>query len=196
MSSLQQVVTPCIDDHQILLEDHETIGEFSASCAQSVLKYLYWQELGDQINYGLCGIQNQRHEVYCAYLDHTRLSTFRGCARQFLTAVPILNLLRLTQVHVLMDYQLVYVGTVCWKRYPVDQPRETLSVTNARESIRLIHSLTIFLSPLSTFRPIFPKLPLNPTLHIRRQCGSYSNAHHRTKPKFKACKQNAQSRFG
>ena len=28
-----------------------------------------------------CETQNQRHDVYCAYLDHTRLFQFRGCAK-------------------------------------------------------------------------------------------------------------------
>ena len=36
----QQVATACTDSHQILLEDYETTGEFSAACAQIVLKCL------------------------------------------------------------------------------------------------------------------------------------------------------------
>ena len=34
--SLQQVATPCIDDHLIPPEDNETTGELSAVCAQIV----------------------------------------------------------------------------------------------------------------------------------------------------------------
>ena len=46
------------------------------------------------------GIHNQRQEVFCGYSDHTRLFSFRGCARskpQFLTAVPSLKLCHLPQ---------------------------------------------------------------------------------------------------
>ena len=49
-----------------------------------------------------CRIQNQRQEVYCAYLDHTRLFPSCGYARskpQVLTAVPSLKSFRLTQVY-------------------------------------------------------------------------------------------------
>ena len=46
MSTLQQVATPCIDDHQIPREDYETTGEFSAVCVQIVLKYLYLARIG------------------------------------------------------------------------------------------------------------------------------------------------------
>ena len=41
-----------------------------------------------------CEIQNQRQEVNCAHLDHTRSFQLRGCARskpQFLTAVQSLR---------------------------------------------------------------------------------------------------------
>ena len=41
-----------------------------------------------------CEIQSQRHEVCCAYLDHTRLCPFRG----FLTSVQSLKLCRQRQV--------------------------------------------------------------------------------------------------
>ena len=41
VSSLQQVATPCIDDHQIPPGDYETTGEFTAVCAQIVMKCLY-----------------------------------------------------------------------------------------------------------------------------------------------------------
>ena len=40
-SFLQQVATPCIDDHQRPLEDNDTAGEVSAIFAQIVLKCLY-----------------------------------------------------------------------------------------------------------------------------------------------------------
>ena len=103
-----------------------------------------------------CRIQKQRQDLYCAHLDRTRLFPLRGCARskpQFLTAVPNLKLIRLTQVYVWM------VGNII----PVCQPRGTLSVTNATESFRLIHILTIvYLSPLTTFRPTFPTAHTQP----------------------------------
>ena len=61
---------------------------------------------------------------------------------------------RLTQVYV-----WIYIfGSVCWKHYPVNQPR-----TDARETIRPIHMLTIvYLSPMITFRPTFPTAPTQP----------------------------------
>ena len=40
VSSLQQVATPCIDDHLIPPEEYETNGKLSAVCAQMVLKCL------------------------------------------------------------------------------------------------------------------------------------------------------------
>ena len=50
--TLQQVATPCIDDHQIPPGDDKMNGEFSAVCAQMVLKCLSWQELDDQVYCG------------------------------------------------------------------------------------------------------------------------------------------------
>ena len=38
---LQQVATPCIDDHQILPEGYETTEELSALCAQMFLECLF-----------------------------------------------------------------------------------------------------------------------------------------------------------
>ena len=46
LSSLQQVATPCIDDHQIPPEYFETAGELSAVCAQMVIKCLYLARSG------------------------------------------------------------------------------------------------------------------------------------------------------
>ena len=46
VSTLQQVATPCMDDHQIPLEDYETTGELSAVCAQIVLKCLSVARIG------------------------------------------------------------------------------------------------------------------------------------------------------
>ena len=113
-----------------------------------------------------CKVQNQRQEVYCAYLGHTRLFQFRGCARskpQFLTAVQSLQLFRWTQVYVCMDYQLLNFRNVSWKHFPVSQALETLSVTHAKESCRLIHILTlVFLSQLTTFHRTFPRVHTQP----------------------------------
>ena len=96
-----------------------------------------------------CETQNQRQEVYCAYLDDTRLFPFRGCARskpQFLTAVPSLKLYRLTQVDVWMTRKLFNFGSV-------------------------IHTLTsVYLSPLTTFHPTFPTVLTQPnSTKIRSQ---------------------------
>ena len=46
VSTLQQVATPCTDDHQIPLEDNETTRELSAGCAQVVLRCLYLERRG------------------------------------------------------------------------------------------------------------------------------------------------------
>ena len=109
-------------------------------------------------------IHNQRQEVWCACSDPTRLFSFRGCARskpQVLTAAPSLKLFRSTQIYyVWMVDQLHNLGSVCWKRCPVDQSLETLSVANARDSLRLTHFLTlVYLSALTTLRPTFPSTP-------------------------------------
>ncbi len=114
-------------------------------------KMLHWQVT--------CGSQNQRQEVYCAHLDHTRLFPFHGCARsnlQFLTVLS-LKLFRLTHVHAWMAYQLFNFGCACWKHCPVSQSSETLSVIYAIESHRLSHILTfVYMSQLTMFCPTFP----------------------------------------
>ena len=85
---------------------------------------------------------------------------FRGCARskpQFLIAVESLNLFRLTLIYVWMAYQLYNLENVSWKRHPQSQPRETLSVTHAKESFRLTHILTlVFSSQWTKFHPSCP----------------------------------------
>ena len=80
---------------------------------------------------------------------------------------------RLTQVYEWMDYQLFNLGNVSWKHYPVSRRRVTLSVTHPKESLRLGHILTMCFWvnwPRSTQRS--QQFTLNPTLLIRRQCGS------------------------
>ena len=57
-------------------------------------------------------------QATCAYLDHTRLFPFRGCARSkppSLTALPSLTLFRLTQVYVWMAHQLINLENSCWE---------------------------------------------------------------------------------
>ena len=74
-----------------------------------------------------CEIQNKRQEGYCACVDHVRVFEFHGCAKskpQFLT-----------QVYTWMVCQLFNLGSVCWKRCPVSQPRGTLRVTSATKVI-------------------------------------------------------------
>ena len=93
-------------------------------------------------------------------------SEFRGCARlkpQFLTAVQGLKLLPLTQFSLLDGLQLFNLENVCCEHYRVSQPRETLSVTNAKDSFRLVHILTIvYLNPLTTFRRTFRAALIQP----------------------------------
>ena len=90
-------------------------------------------------------IPNQLQLVFCAYWDHTRFSSFFGCARdkpQFLTSMQSLKFFRLTQVYVWLDHQLFNSGSVSWKRFPQSQQRKNLSVTNAKDSFRVILILT------------------------------------------------------
>ena len=122
-----------------------------------------------------------------------------------------------------MVYQLYNFGSVCWKHFPEDQPRETLSVINARESIRRIHTLEFspaLLACVFLFLVVVPtvwslsmtdpyiwvhwpcsaqhsqQLLLSLSLHIRRECGSDPNDQQWTKPKLKTRRKNAQSLFG
>ena len=104
-----------------------------------------------------CEIQLQRQEVYCAYLHHTRLSQFRGCAR----SKPAVS--HSSAESEIVTLQLFNFWNVSWKQYPARQPRETLSVTHAKESFRLTHILTIvFLSPLATYHPTFSTVHSQP----------------------------------
>ena len=43
---LCKVATPCMDDHQFKEEEHESVGELSTVCSQSVLKCLYLARSG------------------------------------------------------------------------------------------------------------------------------------------------------
>ena len=118
-----------------------------------------------------CGIHKQRQEVYCAYLDHTRF-------------VPMLRALQFGECVL-----------------------DTLSCTTAQGNLerhkreRIIpsrsHSDTCVFESIEHVPPSnLPQLPLNPTLHLRRQRGSDPNDQQRTKPKLEACHKNALSRFG
>ena len=105
-----------------------------------------------------------RRFTFCAYMDHTRFFLFRGCARSIL---PISHtnaeseVLSLDAVYVWMDHQLFNSGSVAWKRFPVSQPTETLSVANAKDSFRVILILTIVcLRQLATFRPTAHTQPI------------------------------------
>ena len=72
----------------------------------------------------------------------------------FLTAMQSLKFFRLMQVYVWTDRQLINSGSVAWKRFPVSQPTETLSLKNAKQSSRVIHMLTsVYLRQLVMFRP-------------------------------------------
>ena len=147
-----------------------------------------------------CETQNQRQEVYCAYLDHTRLFPFRGCARskpQFLTAVPSLKLYRLTQVDVWMTRKLFNFGSVCWERYSVSQPRETLSVTIAKGSSHS-HSDICVLESIDHVPPNIPNSSHSTQLYKNSKSIRHNDPddQQRTKPKPEARHKNAQSRFG
>ena len=43
---LYKVATPCMDDHPFKEEEHESVGELSTVCSQSVLKCLYLARIG------------------------------------------------------------------------------------------------------------------------------------------------------
>ena len=130
-----------------------------------------------------CGIQNQRREAYCAYLEQSRLFQFHGCARskpQFPTAVPSLRLFRWTQVYEWTVCQRFSLGNAYWKHCLVKQPRETLNVMNAMKSFRLIHLLMLVsLSRLTAVRPT------SPTVHIQPNCASAKTTRHRSKRSIK-----------
>ena len=73
------------------------------------------------------------------------------------------DILSLDAVYVWMDYHRFNLGNVSCRHYPVSQPRETLSVTQAKESSRLTHILTIvFLSQLTTYLGTFPTVHTQP----------------------------------
>ena len=77
-------------------------------------------------------------------------SPFRGCARskpQFLTAVLSLKFLRLTQVYEWTVLPALQFGECVLETLATRSTKETLSVTNARESIRLILILTLVCPP-------------------------------------------------
>ena len=139
-------------------------------------------------------IPNLRHEVYCAYSDHTRMFPFRWRARnipQFLTAVHSLKLFRLTQVHEWTAHRRFNVGNACWKRYPVSQPKETLSITTrkSRSVWFILWQLCIWVN-WSDCAQHSQHLTVNPTLHVRRQAVSDPN----DQPMTKARHTNVQSR--
>ena len=70
-----------------------------------------------------------------------------------------------------MDYQLFNLENVSWKLYPVSQPRETLSVTNVRESIRLNHILPSVFESVDHVPPNFPN-----SSHPAQLCSFEGNA--------------------
>ena len=67
------------------------------------------------------------------------------------------------------DYQLFNFGNVSWEHYPMSQPRETLSVTHAKESFRLTRILAVVLSQLSTFHRTFPTVHMQPNSTYSRK---------------------------
>ena len=92
-----------------------------------------------------------------------RLFSSRGRERskpQFLTTVQSLKLFRLTQVDVLMVYQLFNFVNVCWKHYSASQQSETLSAMNAIESFSIIHILALAYLAIAYFESI-DHVPLN-----------------------------------
>ena len=46
VSRLNQVETPCSDDHDLKKDDFEVVGEFSFVCAEVVLKCLCFARIG------------------------------------------------------------------------------------------------------------------------------------------------------
>ena len=116
-----------------------------------------------------CGIQHQRQGgLLRIWITHVFVFISWICEKQaqFFTAGQSLKGFRLKQVYVRMV--LFSLRSVCcWIHCIVDQPREIVSVMDARESFRLIHILTlVYLSPSTTFRPTFPTAPTQPQLYI------------------------------
>ena len=146
--SLRQKVAKVEDGHQAGQRLADT--SFTKGSRLKMANLVYSRRLHFQVT---CQIQTQRQEVYCAYLDHTRLFQFPGCVRskpQFLTAAQSLKKFRWTQVYVSMDYQLFNFGVVSWKHDPASEPSETLNATHAKESFRHTHvsDSCVFLSQI------------------------------------------------
>ena len=113
-----------------------------------------------------CEIQKSTSAgLLCVSGSHTFVPISRMCKKQ--TAVShgsarVWNYVA-WQVHVWMDHQLFSLGSVSWKHCAVSQPWEKLSVTSAKESFRLIHTLTVvYLSQLTMLRPPFPTAHTQP----------------------------------
>ena len=115
----------------------------------------------------ICEIQNQRQDNYCAYFDHTRLFPLRGSAESEI--IPLDAGLRVDGM------QGSSIWRMSWKHNPVSQPRETLSVTPAKESLRLIHVLTIW----QRSAQLFQQVTLNPIHMINK--GRSPNLRHVTR---------------
>ena len=90
-----------------------------------------------------------------------------------------------------MDHQLFNQENVSWQLCPVSQPRDTLSVTQAKESFRLT---IVLLSRLTTNIPNSS----HSTQHylFEDKWRGDPRDQQMTKPKPKARHKNAQSRFG
>ena len=137
-------------------------------------------------------LKNQRQEVYCTSLDHTRLFQFRGCARskpQFLTAVQSLIFYPGAGLRVDGSLGLQFVLERLSSKGNFERHmRERVIPSHSHSDIFWINW------PRTTQHS--QQFRLNPTLPVRRHCGSDSNDQERTKPKPEARHENAQSRSG
>ena len=135
--------------------------------------------------------------LLCVLGSHTFVPISRMCKKQ--TAVShssaeseIMSLDRFTCEWITSSSVL---GECLGNIYPVSQPWETLSVTNVKESFRLIHTLTIVcMSQLTMLHPTFPTAHTQPNSicwKTMRQWSKWS-----TKPTLGARDQNSPSRFG
>ena len=103
--------------------------------------------------------------LLCVFGTHTCVPISWMCKKEiaFLHSRSESGLFRLT---VWMVHQLFGFGSVSWEHYPVSQPTETLSVTNARESISLIHILKSVFESIDHVLPSIPNSSHSTQLHL------------------------------
>ena len=105
-----------------------------------------------------------------AYLDHTRVFRFHGCA-----STPLetrLTLFRLMQVNEWTVYQRLSLVNVCWKHFEASQLRATLSNKDARAIQSHSYSQTSVFRAIDHVPVNIPTVLMQSNSSFQRQCGS------------------------